>query len=154
MKTTHAQASKMMKAELKKAYPETKFSVRSESFAGGNAIRIEWTEGPQEKDVKQITDKYQYGSFNGMIDCYEYTNSRDDIPQVKYVSTNRKITAETTAKAIKRINKDFGLNISYVIAPSKWEKDTNYITIDDEYLPNMNCYTNQFVYRQMQEYGI
>ena len=35
-----------------------------------------------------MTDKYQYGHFNGMEDIYEYTNSRADIPQVKYLFVN------------------------------------------------------------------
>ena len=32
-----------------------------------------------------------------MEDMYEYTNSREDIPQAKYVSCNRKISAELKA---------------------------------------------------------
>ncbi len=32
------------------------------------------------------------GRFDGMTDSYEYTNRRDDIPQVSYVFLNREIS--------------------------------------------------------------
>jgi hypothetical protein len=32
-----------------------------------------------------MTDKYQYGHFNGMEDIYEYSNNNDAIPQTKYL---------------------------------------------------------------------
>jgi hypothetical protein len=154
MKTTHALASKSIKAELKKNFPNTKFSVRSESFAGGNAVRVEWTEGESEEQVKSIVDKYQYGSFNGMIDLYEYTNSRDDIPQVKWISTNRNILPETTAKAIDRINAEYGLNIGYAIKHHSWGDGSSWIDIQSIWLENQNSYSEQFVYREMREMGI
>jgi hypothetical protein len=154
MKSTHAKTAQAIRKELKQKYPDTKFSVRSESFAGGNAVRVEWTEGESEEQIKSIVDKYQYGSFNGMIDLYEYTNSRDDIPQVKWISTNRNITPETTAKAIDRINSDYGLNIGYEIKQHSWGDGSNWIDIQSIWLENQNSYSEQFVYREMREMGI
>ena len=151
MKSTQAKASKAIKAELKSTFPTTKFSVTSESFAGGNSVRISWTDGPQEKDVKSITDKYQYGSFNGMEDIYEYNNKNEDLPQAKYVQVSRHISAQNEAKAIDQINEDFGLNIQYIIEKSV---SSEFIRIvNDDYLDNMGAWTSQFVYRQMKEMG-
>ena len=90
--SSHAAASAAIKAELAKAFPHVKFSVRSSSFAGGNSVDISWTDGATVEQVEAISDKYQYGSFNGMEDIYEYTNRRDDIPQAKYVSEQREIS--------------------------------------------------------------
>lgn len=61
-------AAKNIRMELKKLYPDTKFSVRSESFANGNAVRIEWTGGPDRSEVDHLLEKYQVGSFDAMID--------------------------------------------------------------------------------------
>lgn len=95
--SNHAAAAKAIKAELKAAFPTVKFSVRSESFSMGDAVRIQWADGPITKQVTAITDKYQYGSFNGMEDIYEHDNRRDDIPQSKYVTTSRRPSEETKA---------------------------------------------------------
>ena len=88
----HALASSAIKEELKKTFPSVKFSVRSESFSMGNSVNVSWTDGPTKKEVDNIIDKYQYGHFNGMDDIYESTNVRSDIPQAKYVSSDRTIS--------------------------------------------------------------
>lgn len=90
--SSHARCAKEIRAELKEKFPDVKFSVRSESFSMGNAVDIEWQDGPSEEAVREVVGKYQYGHFDGMIDLYEYSNQRDDITQVKYVQVNRKIS--------------------------------------------------------------
>jgi hypothetical protein len=87
--SNHAGAAAAIKSELKAAFPGIKFSVTSDSFSMGDSVHISWEDGPTRDEVKNISCKYQYGSFNGMEDIYEYTNSREDIPQSKYVSENR-----------------------------------------------------------------
>lgn len=87
--SSHAAAASAIKAELTAAFPGVKFSVKSDSFSGGNSVHIDWTDGPAVADVQNISSKYQYGHFNGMEDIYENTNDRDDIPQAKYVSEHR-----------------------------------------------------------------
>lgn len=89
MKTAAAKTAKAIRKELKQAFPNTKFSVRSSNFANGNSVHIEWIDGPTVNSVNEITNKYQYGEYNGMIDMYEYNNTRDDVPQAKYVQTQR-----------------------------------------------------------------
>jgi hypothetical protein len=91
----HAATAKAIREELKKAFPKIKFSVKSESFSMGNSVHINWFDGLTTKEVESITNKYQYGHFNGMEDIYENTNSRDDIPQAKYVSCSRSMSDET-----------------------------------------------------------
>ncbi len=84
-----------IREELKKEFPGIKFSVTSESFSMGNAVRIGWTDGPTSKMIEEITGKYQYGSFDGMTDMYSNTNSRDDIPQAKWVTESRSMSPAT-----------------------------------------------------------
>jgi hypothetical protein len=95
--SSHAGAAAAIKAELKGIYPHIKFSVTSESFSMGDSVHVKWTDGPTDNEVDNIIKKYQYGSFNGMEDLYENTNSRDDIPQSKYVSGSRSISDELEA---------------------------------------------------------
>ena len=83
-------AAKQMRAELKKAFPETTFSVKAQGYAGGDSINVRYTNGPALSEVEKITSKYQMGSYNGMEDIYEYNNRVDGIEQVKYVFTYRK----------------------------------------------------------------
>lgn len=89
MKTQAALAAKAIKEELKKQYPTVKFSVKSENYSMGDNVSVSWCDGPTCREVEKITDKYQYGSFNGMEDIYELTNCRNDIPQTKYLLTSR-----------------------------------------------------------------
>ncbi len=92
--SSHAAASAAIKAELKAAFPHVKFSVKSDSYSGGDSVHISWTDGPTTAEVESISGKYQYGHFNGMEDLYEITNSRNDIPQVKYVQEQRSRSEE------------------------------------------------------------
>ncbi len=96
-------AAKNIRIELKAAFPAVKFSVRSESFSMGNAIRIHWTDGPTTKQVKEITDKYQAGSFDGMIDLYSYehTDFKSTYGDAKYITTSRELSDSFRAEIIE-----------------------------------------------------
>lgn len=130
-KSGHAAASAAIKEELKKVFPDTKFSVKSEGYSGGNSVRISWNDGPTNEQVTEFTAKYQFGSFNGMEDIYEYTNSRSDIPQAKYVSESRGMSDE--AKAI--------------LQPIADEMFEGFKKDNDDFKP-YNCWdAGQFLYR-------
>lgn len=101
--STHSNCAKAIREELKLNFPDYKFSVTSESFSGGNSVRISWTNGATTDQVDNIVNKYQYGHFNGMEDIYEYSNRVEGLPQVKYVSTNRTVSEEL----INRLEIDF-----------------------------------------------
>lgn len=105
--SSHAGAAAAIKAELKAAFPSIKFSVTSDSFSMGNSVHISWEDGPTTDKIKEISSKYQYGHFNGMEDIYENTNSRDDIPQAKYVSESRHMSEELKALLMPDAEKIF-----------------------------------------------
>lgn len=86
--TQAAQAAKLIRKDLKKAYPNTKFSVTSSNFSMGDSVRISWNLGPTIDKINAIVDKYQYGHFDGMTDSYEYSNCKS-FPQTKFVQTQR-----------------------------------------------------------------
>jgi len=87
--TTHAAAAKQIRQELKAAFPNVQFSIKSESFSMGESVTIRWSEGPEAADVANLTAKYQYGQFDATTDYFSRDNARTDIPQVMFVKTRR-----------------------------------------------------------------
>jgi len=68
------QAAKLARTALKLSWPKVKFSVRTERFAGGTAMRIGWVDGPTGKMVDEILAPLSGKGFDGMID-YAYYKS-------------------------------------------------------------------------------
>lgn len=62
-------AAKIIRARLKAEYPGVRFSVRKER--GSGSLRITWTDGPTEEDVKALARLDGQG-FDGMIDLRYY----------------------------------------------------------------------------------
>ena len=113
MRTEAAKTASAIKSELKKAFPRIKFRVRSSNFAGGDSVSIRYENGVPYKEIEKITDKYQYGNFNGMEDIYESDNRREDIPQAKYVQVSRHITENKRKEAKKDIMKKLSILNTY-----------------------------------------
>ena len=77
-------AAKAIKKELQAKYPERKFSVKSERFSMGNAVRVVCDEDILA-EVRDLIEKYEYGAYDGMTDM-SYSVHNDNLPQAKYVS--------------------------------------------------------------------
>lgn len=103
-----AQAAKLIRAELTKAFPGAKFSIRSESFSMGNAVRISWTDGPAFEAVDAIAQGFTSGSFDGMTDCYNYDRNRKG-PTAKYVTCTRRTSDELRAKCVADLRAMFAV---------------------------------------------
>ncbi len=99
MLSSQAQVAKLCRQYLKSI--GVKGSCTSESFAGGTSVNVEFQDqNPKmNKQINTQLSQYQYGSFDGMTDCYNYTNSRDDIPQTKYLSVNNRFSDELKQNA-------------------------------------------------------
>jgi Large polyvalent protein associated domain 29 len=63
-----AETAKLIRKALKRAFPTTKFSVRSSSYSGGASVSISWTDGPTGRQVDAVTGVYAGADFDGMID--------------------------------------------------------------------------------------
>jgi hypothetical protein len=117
-KTEAANAASEIRKVLKIAFPNIKFSVTSENYAGGNSIRVNWENGPTVKQVQQYTKDFEMGSFNGMEDIYEMTNYNKNIPQVKYLFLNRSMSKNLKEFLEKEIEKKYDFK-----EMDKWEKE-------------------------------
>lgn len=110
MKSAQAQAAAAIRKELKEAFPNVKFRVRSSSASMMTSVHIEWVDGPTDKAVAEVVDKYEYGHFNPMEDLYEVSNGRDDIPQVKYIQIRRKMSDELYEQIAKQVEQEYNID--------------------------------------------
>ncbi len=109
--TTVAQAAKEVRKVLKAKFPTVKFSVTSESFSMGDAVRVEYYDGPTRAAVEAEVNHFQYGSFDGMTDTYNYTNKIAGLPQTKYLTVKRNPSEATKAALVaelKGVHTDLG----------------------------------------------
>jgi hypothetical protein len=115
-KSTHATAAEAARRLLRHHFPGHAFTVRSESFSGGNSMSIKWTLGPTSKQVHEVVDGLKQGRFDGMTDYYENDHSPESdayrkvfAAQIKYMDVSRDDHAayDTVAAALKaRCNYD------------------------------------------------
>lgn len=103
-------AAKNIRLELKQAFPRIKFSVKTRAFSMGDDINVSWTDGPTKKQVEEIIDKYQAGSFDGMVDLYTYEPSAwtEAFGDAKYILANRSYTNATIATVIDKLKLEYG----------------------------------------------
>ena len=105
----HAAAAHQIRRELKSQGVEA--TVRARTFSGGDAVDVilyDPLPATVEK-VEAFARQYQYGSFDGMQDLYEYTNRRDDLPQVKYVQVHTRYSDEIR-EAVEAYAAEMGLD--------------------------------------------
>ena len=71
-------------------------SVRYGSGAMTSSIDIYCVGMEYQKynELVSILNVFKYGSFDGMTDCYNVDNSRDDVDQVKWVCCHHEMTDE------------------------------------------------------------
>jgi predicted RNA methylase len=69
------ECAKLIRAALKRAFPDTKFSVRSSKYSMGSSIDVSWTDGPTRRMVETLAGQYHGSSFDGMIDLKSHFSS-------------------------------------------------------------------------------
>jgi len=110
MLSDQAQVAKLIRKELKEKFPGIKFSVRSESFAGGNSVDIDYTDGVPDDEIRKIVNKYEAGSFDGMTDMYNYDYDKTG-PTAKYVMVQRSISPEVWQKTKEELAAKYDIEI-------------------------------------------
>lgn len=88
---------------LKEAFPQTKFSVRSETFSGGDAVNVSWTDGPNVAQVEAITSRFKGSRFDGMQDmeCSVYAMYQgEQCMFARYITTRREYSEKMTQRGL------------------------------------------------------
>jgi hypothetical protein len=113
-----AKAALNIRNILKREYPKVKFSVTSDNFAGGNSVDIRWTDGVPSKEIDAFARQFEYGTFDGMTDSYNYDNKADH-PQAKYVHCSRNVSQEKNEIIQKQLADLMGIeNDDYAVVPN------------------------------------
>lgn len=111
---------KLMKAELKRAFPATKFFVRCSRGTGYGYVSLKWTNGPTQERVTSITNGYQGSGFDGMTDCsYVITHVEADengAPVtihygIKGIDCSRKISPAFARRLSAQVAVYYGVNV-------------------------------------------
>ena len=129
-----AEVAKLIRAELKTAYPDIKFSVRSKSYSMGSSISIHWTDGLSSKQINAITGKFagEHGEWSGGDTIYMGHDSTYNGELVRFGSDHVFATRSHSAKAL--------LEVAKIVCP-RWgqpvlellEADGDYPYFKDDY---------------------
>lgn len=119
-------------AELKKHFPQTKFSVKME--ASIFCIDIYWIDGVTESEVAKITNKFEIARSSACGDYYDYfaNNFNKVFGGFKFVSLFRKQSEQVKKFMLERASKIGGLQdfqiqnkayefFSETSFPAKWD---------------------------------
>ena len=84
-----ADTAKLIRAELKAAFPTIKFSVRSHVYAGGLWVAVHYVRGPVTRRVQRIMDRFKSAWFDGMRDLkesvvHDYLNADGSVERIHY----------------------------------------------------------------------
>jgi hypothetical protein len=89
--TRAAQVAAKIRPALQAAYPGVIFAVKSRTYAGGDAVDVDWTDGPTTEAVDRLLYRYESGHFDAMQDCYIIDHDREQVT-VHYVQTHRRFS--------------------------------------------------------------
>jgi hypothetical protein len=63
-----ADVAKLIRADLKRAFPGVPFRVLSSNYSMGSSVNVSWTDGPIAADVDAIVEPYKAEGFDGSTD--------------------------------------------------------------------------------------
>lgn len=68
------ETAQIIRKRLKTQFPNTKFSVRYQSYSMGSHVNVSWTDGPTQSDITESVGCFYGSGFDGMCDS-SYTVS-------------------------------------------------------------------------------
>lgn len=93
-KSSHALGAANLKRVLAREFPGVAFSVKSDSYSGGDSIDVHWTDGPTQAEVDRLCDLFQECDFDGMQDLE--TSRQNVFPELfggaSYVQPSRHVS--------------------------------------------------------------
>jgi len=108
---------KIIRQYIKNRYPEVVASVKTSKFAGGTSVGV-YVSNPdgttipadQYTDIREFSESFEYGKFNGMIDMYEWNDEpgvTDNGVKIegggKYISVNNHPRFDSLPEIIMRL---------------------------------------------------
>jgi hypothetical protein len=116
MKSEQAQAAAEIRKGLKARGIKARVTSTSASMTSSVDVTINQDVTPEERnELESFCNKYQYGHFDGMTDCYEYSNTNENVPQAKFVFVRVDYSDEIKAEAAAYIANINGIE--------EWKRD-------------------------------
>jgi hypothetical protein len=104
--SNHAAAAKQIRAELKKHNINAVVRADGKGTSSVDVYLVDALPATVEQ-VRAFARQYQYGHFDGMQDLYEYSNRRDDLPQVRFVTVHNRHSDEVRQAAWDYLRAEF-----------------------------------------------
>jgi hypothetical protein len=79
------ETAKFVRVALKEAFPGTKFSVTTDLYSGGSAVRITCVDNSiSRSEIESVVDKFESQKFDGMTDSTNYFSQTVNGEKVSY----------------------------------------------------------------------
>ena len=146
---TCAETAKIVRDELKNAFPSIKFSVRSRTYSMGASIDVKWTNGPTEADVQHIVKHYEGAAFDSSQDLKTYHENTYNGERVHfgadYIHTERLYSV----KALQEVASAYCHQYSYTVPTVKQSSydGSAYIPNEEDIILDTGRYLAQEVAR-------
>jgi hypothetical protein len=99
MQSEHAKAAKLIRQHLKANGIKARVRTRTASMMTAIDVEVYDQMPAAVKAILNWCKQFEYGHFDGMTDSYEYSNRRNDIPQVKYLHIQNRWSETKRAEA-------------------------------------------------------
>ncbi len=123
-------AATNLRKVLKRAFPDTKFSVvNSHAYY----YVVNWVDGPTVEMVNKFAKMFEGGTFDPMTDCSDqiHTTFTDQYGWLESVSTQRKVSDKHKMAELEILNKERGTTYSM-----------------NDYIADENGYVSDIIYRR------
>ena len=138
--------AKLVRAALKESFAGVKFSVTSDSYAGGASINIKYTNGPTEAQVKSVICNFEGSYFDGMIDykgsCYANLNGEEVKFGADFIFVRRNYTVDFLSNVANEVAVKFAVEGEFEVVDSVYSGA--YVKgCDQVYLQNNRYFPSQ-----------
>lgn len=114
--------AKLVRAALKESFAGVKFSVTSDSYAGGASINIKYTDGPAESQVKAVISNFEGSYFDGMIDykgsCYANLNGEEVKFGADFIFIKRNYSVNFLSKVANEVAIKYAVEEAFEVVDS------------------------------------
>lgn len=115
------EVNKLMRADLKKEFPDTTFSIRANDF---NSTRVSWTNGANFNRVKEICYRYIGSIYDSLSETRSdrvfLLNGVETYSAADYITLDREITHAVQLRVTREVLTAWGYGEPYI---SRWYTD-------------------------------
>lgn len=149
------EVSKIVRRELKAAFPAVKFSVRSNH---GTSVDVSYMDGPSVSKVRAIVGKWQGKHFNGSDDSTSYAPAflfeGELVSTYCWTGVTRRMSPAFVSRVIAALVKYWGLNAPTASPASGYDGSSHVVATheqDREAMTRTGRYWNELVYQAAED---